>query len=386
MIKIRIKNADQETDIQFPISENAMYATLAEIHAAEAADKPHSVHVVDVDWPEEFSFLTGSMVNLDEMNYLGRRMESFDSLEYDQFLVGITKLDTPSPTVKDLINLTFNLDHFTLCQDVSNYGKIGRTYIMNTQGAVPANDEDDPKYAAIGKDLVERGLAQITERGLLIYNPFDPLTELYDGRTFPEYYYENAIVNIEASCNGRTELIQLPGEELAIKKAIARLGAPSENECEFTVEDNQIVHGDWEARIQGILQKEGIYAANKMLHALDVEDMDWDKLSASIELTGVQKASNIALLATHLDRFTFIPDAETESDIGHYLVDNVDEYVMNIELEDFFDFAAFGEHIAEEHEGEFVEGGFVYYDDEGYLYEFLERMEPEEEGISMGGM
>ena len=43
MIKIRIKNADQETDIQFPIGENAMYATLAEIHAAEAADKPHSV-------------------------------------------------------------------------------------------------------------------------------------------------------------------------------------------------------------------------------------------------------------------------------------------------------------------------------------------------------
>lgn len=386
MIKIRIKNADQETDIQFPIGENAMYATLAEIHAAEAADKPHSVYVVNVDWPEEFSFLTGNLVNLDEMNYLGKRMDSFDSLEYDQFLIGITKLDTPSPTVKDLINLTFNLDHFTLCQDVSSYGKIGRTYFLNTQGAVLANDEDDPKYAAIGKDLVDRGFAQITERGLLIYNPFEPLTELYDGRTFPEYFYENAIVNIEASCNGRIELIQLPGEALAIKKAIARLGAPSENECEFTVEDNQIMHGDWEARIQGILQKEGIYAANKMLHALDVEDMDWDKLSAAIELTGVQKASNIALLATHLDRFTFIPDAETESDIGHYLVDNVDEYVMNIELEDFFDFAAFGEHIAEEHEGEFVEGGFVYYDGEGYLYEFLERMEPEEEGISMGGM
>lgn len=115
MIKIRIENTDQETDIQFPISENAMYAKLAEIHAAEAADKPHSVSVVEVDWPEEFRFLSGSMVNLDEMNYLGKRMESFDSLEYDQFLVGITKLDTPSPTVKDLINLTFNLDHFTLC-------------------------------------------------------------------------------------------------------------------------------------------------------------------------------------------------------------------------------------------------------------------------------
>lgn len=35
---------------------------------------------------------------------------------------------------------------------------------MNTEGAVPAHDEDDPKYAAIGKDLIDRGLAQITEK------------------------------------------------------------------------------------------------------------------------------------------------------------------------------------------------------------------------------
>ena len=51
--------------------------------------------------------------------------------------------------------------------------------MLNTEGAVPAHDEDDPKYATIGKDLIDRGLAQITERGLLIYNPFDELEEVY---------------------------------------------------------------------------------------------------------------------------------------------------------------------------------------------------------------
>lgn len=33
MIKIRIKNADHEIDVRFPISENELYAKLAEIHA-----------------------------------------------------------------------------------------------------------------------------------------------------------------------------------------------------------------------------------------------------------------------------------------------------------------------------------------------------------------
>lgn len=166
MIKIRIKNADHEIDVQFPISENKLYAKLAEIHAIEGKDAPQSAFVTEVYWPEELSMLKDRFANLDELNYLARRMESFDYHEYDQFLIGITKLE--NPTEKDLINLTFNLDHFTLCKDVSNYGKIGREYVMNTEGAVPAHDEDDPKYAAIGKDLIDRGLAQITEKGLLI--------------------------------------------------------------------------------------------------------------------------------------------------------------------------------------------------------------------------
>lgn len=158
MIKIRIKNADHEIDVRFPISENELYAKLAEIHAIEEKDAPQSAFVTEVYWPEEFSMLKDRFANLDELNYLAKRMESFDYHEYDQFLIGITKLQ--NPTEKDLINLTFNLDHFTLCKDVSSYGKIGREYVMNTQGAVPANDEDDPKYAAIGKELIDIRTAQ----------------------------------------------------------------------------------------------------------------------------------------------------------------------------------------------------------------------------------
>ena len=247
MIKIRIKNADHEIDIRFPISESELFAKLGEIHAVEGRDAAQSALVTDVYWPEEFSMLKDRFANLDELNYLGKRMESFDYHEYDQFLIGITKLE--NPTEKDLINLTFNLDHFTLCKDVSSYGKIGREYVMNTEGAVPAHDEDDPKYAAIGKDLIDRGLAQITEKGLLIYNPFDELTEVYDGQTFPEYYYENTLASAEVSYNGRTELLLLPGEEIAIKKALTRLGAPSDSDCDIKFCLSQGEDDTWEERM-----------------------------------------------------------------------------------------------------------------------------------------
>ena len=69
MIKIRIRNADHEIDVQFPISENKLYAKLAEIHAIEGKDAPQSAFVTEVYWPEELSMLKDRFANLDELNY-----------------------------------------------------------------------------------------------------------------------------------------------------------------------------------------------------------------------------------------------------------------------------------------------------------------------------
>ena len=278
MIKIKIGNGDRETDIRFPISESDLYKKLAEIHAIDSSDKQQPVTVTGIYWPEEFSVLEGCQVNLDEMNYLAKRLDSFDDREMDQFLIGISVQDEPS--LKDLINLTFNIDHLTLVQDISNYGKIGRAYVMNTEGAVPANDEDDPKYATLGKRLIDRGLARITAKGLLIYDPFDKLTEVYNGRTFPEYAYTSTLASAEVGYNGQMELLLLPDEELAIKKAIARLGAPSDSDCTFSFYFNYIKNDAWEKRMDGIIRNEGIYEANKQLRALDADNMDLDKLTA----------------------------------------------------------------------------------------------------------
>ena len=113
-----------------------------------------------------------------------------------------------------------------------------------------------------------------------------------------------------------------------------------------------------------------------MLHSLDTGDMDWDKLTAAVELADVKSAANIAAIAEHLGEFGFLPDAKDESDIGHFLVDNVDEYGMNIEMEDYFDFSGFGEHFAEKHDGQFVNGGFVYFDSDRTLTDPTRESEP----------
>lgn len=133
MIKIRIKNADHEIDVRFPINENELYAKLAEIHAIEEKDAPQSAFVTEVYWPEEFSMLKDRFANLDELNYLAKRMESFDYHEYDQFLIGITKLQ--NPTEKDLIDDEMN----HLLWSLQNKSDVEQCYEMEPE----FSDEDE---------------------------------------------------------------------------------------------------------------------------------------------------------------------------------------------------------------------------------------------------
>ena len=75
MIKVTVRYNDHLADIHFPCSETTLRATLMEIHVAD--DNPPELFVTDVIFPEELGFLKDRFVNLDELNYLAKRMESF---------------------------------------------------------------------------------------------------------------------------------------------------------------------------------------------------------------------------------------------------------------------------------------------------------------------
>ena len=174
MIKIRIRNDDHEIDLQFPISENKLYAKLAEIHAIEGKDAPQSAFVTEVYWPEELSMLKDRIANLDELNYLARRMESFDYHEYDQFLIGITKLE--NPTEKDLITVTRSGNQYTFtsknmisnavmisAQKKTNLG-MGKMLIWGCPGKqTMASGAEDPVFFYFKLNTETKGVGHIVK-------------------------------------------------------------------------------------------------------------------------------------------------------------------------------------------------------------------------------
>ena len=126
MIKLKIKYGNESTDIRFPCKETEMSAALERIHAEDVT--PLELYVTGVVFPEELGCLQDRFVNLDEVNFLGKRMDGFFGDEEYQFYEAMKS--EGFDTLPDLVNLSFNLDRYPLIRDISDMGKIGREYLL----------------------------------------------------------------------------------------------------------------------------------------------------------------------------------------------------------------------------------------------------------------
>ena len=370
MIKLRIKYGNSQTNLRFPCTEKEMRAALGRIHAENIT--PLELYAAEVVFPEELSFLQDRFVDLDEVNFLAKRMDSFFGDEEYRFYEALKS--EGFDTVPDLINLSFNLNRYPLIQDISDMGKIGREYLLAVNACLPADDADDPKYAAFGRKLIQSGNGVFTEHGLFFIDKGTPFERVYDGRNFPPYVYEPMLCFLRAEYNGKTEYLYLPCEDEAIDKAFARLGAPTPDVVELSWEDHCIESEKWVERFKEIASEEGVYKLNRLVAA--VNGVDMEKLWAVAEYAEAEDARQLARLAKNIDCFTVVENTANYSDVGRYVVDHTDHYAMPLELEKYFDFGAFGEHIAEEYYGKFVGGNFIYNDTGTSLLDILYQDEP----------
>ena len=125
-------------------------------------------------------------VNVDELDYLAKRLESFDRYELVQFQGAAVSRDLSNMT--DLINLTFCCQSVTVVQDFTDLETIGRTHHMNLHGGLTVDELQgiDFHKTALALLLNEDGL--ITPYGVVYENGME-LELIYDGLYFPDYRY-----------------------------------------------------------------------------------------------------------------------------------------------------------------------------------------------------
>ncbi|MDD6994939.1 MAG: hypothetical protein SPH68_00990 [Candidatus Borkfalkiaceae bacterium] len=117
-IELVLQNDGVKRNVIFPCTESEYQTTCKELEL-----KDNYAFVRDVVEPKVLALKKDTFVNFDEINYLAKRMDSFDQKELFSFFAAVEAGNYV--LTKDLINLTFNLNCYTLIRDVSNLKNIG---------------------------------------------------------------------------------------------------------------------------------------------------------------------------------------------------------------------------------------------------------------------
>lgn len=124
--------------------------------------------------------ILGEYESLDELNYLANSIEAMDKSDFERFEAAI-EIGDYAGSVKDLINLTENLDKYDFYLDVHDHDDLGRMYI-DEYGAmeVPDHLKNYIDYEAYGRDIALDENGHFTDQGY-VRDTGDSFTEHYEG-------------------------------------------------------------------------------------------------------------------------------------------------------------------------------------------------------------
>ena len=306
-------------------------------------------------------------VNVEELNYLAKRLESFDTGEAAQFQAMAHKLELFE--LKDLINLTFCCQQATVITDFSDLAAVGCDHYMNLHGGSASVDELNALDGKeIARQLIENGSGTITPYGV-VYDNGMKLEQVYDGRVFPCYYYEPNVITVAVTSKAEPEdtehitWLYLPMIQEEIDRALLRGGITDPSEIRLSLEDSWLPH-----EVLDLLDMNhvDISELNALVQALDeFSDMSIRKYAAAAVMARPHTTEQAKHLAENLDLFDFAPSASTPEEYGKYMIQKSGRFDYDENLDAFYDYEKYGTERMNEEDGMFTDRGYIAY--KGYI-------------------
>ena len=184
--------------VGFPITEN-VYADLESIGIGNATERDCYAASVGGDILI-LKRLEKTAVNVDELDYLVKRLDSFDRRELAQFQ-GVA-VSRGYFDMTELINLTFCCQSATVIQDFSDLASIGRAHYLDIHGGATAEELQSVDARKLALSLLLNKDGKVTPYGV-VYDNGMQLEQLYDGQHFPDYLYNGNTVLTAAMTDRR---------------------------------------------------------------------------------------------------------------------------------------------------------------------------------------
>ena len=325
-------------------------------------------------------------VNVEELNYLAKRLDSFDTGEAAQFQAMAHKLELFE--LKDLINLTFCCQQATVITDFSDLAAVGRDHYMNLHGGSASVDElNKLDVEGTARQLIESGSGKITPYGV-VYDNGMKLEQIYDGWFFPCYYYEPNAITVAVTSKAELEdtehitWLYLPMVQEEIDRALQRAGITDPADIRLRLEDTQLPD---EADVLLDMEQESLADLNALAQATDaLSSDDMEKLGAVVMLAKPQNVEQIKNLAENLDLFDFAPGAHTPVEYGKYMIQQSGRFEYDENLDEFYDYEKYGLQRMGEEDGMFTDRGYIAYKGDISLAEIMNGSQSS--CVEMGGM
>ena len=306
-------------------------------------------------------------VNVEELNYLAKRLDSFDTGEAAQFQAMAHKLELFE--LKDLINLTFCCQQATVITDYSDLSAVGRNHYMNLHGGCAKTEELDALDGEeTARQLIENGNGAVTPYGV-VYDNGMKLEQVYDGHSFPCYYYEPNAITVsvtaknESRDTGHVTWLYLPMAQEEVDRALQRAGIADPADARLRLEDTQLMD---EVDVLLDMEQENILDLNALAQAVDaLSTDDLEKLGAVVTMARPHTAEQVKNLAENLDQFDFAPSAHTPAEYGKYIIQQSGRFEYDENLDEFYDYEKYGLQRMGEEDGMFTDRGYIAY--KGYI-------------------
>lgn len=367
MIQTVVSNASApeygQATISFPIREEDypnVVNMLQSMGLGDPVERDCRVDEVCGDWPI-LKRLEKVAINLDEMDYLAKRLDSFDAQEKAKFQAAAVRFGLFD--MRHLIDLTFCCQETTVITDFSDLEKVGRRHYLDVNGSSASSEElenvDGYETALL---LIGDGDGTITPYGV-IYDNGMQLRPVYDGRNFPLYQDGDSVFLLglthksDPDMNPPTTWLFLPTCRERLERTLRRGGYESEDDIHIRLSQSTAPN-EIDSRLD--VEHESLNNLNKLASAIVLLDVDQGaKLEAVVQMANPRSATEMTTLAQNLDLFNFVPGIHSPREYGEFMIRESGHFDLDEDLVHFIDYEAYGQKQINAEGGVFKNRGYV---------------------------
>lgn len=377
--------------VPFPLSEaeygHSIAAVLEPMGIGSVVAQDCFVAEIDSSY-EVLQCLKGQVVNVDELDYLAKRLDSFDAYEVEQFQAACHVFGLQN--IKDLINMTFCCQETTIISDFSKLEEAGNQHYLTLRGgSAPVDELAEVDGKTLAQRLIQSGEGKPTPYGLFFRNGMR-MKEPYQGYGFPTFLWDNAQAEVALkTSNGYVARVFLPITELALERFQKRERIADLTDCKRSL---WLFHGPGKSvELQDDMNE--FWEWNELCRGLNaMSQTQQQKFSAAVEVTGAEDLNQLQLLATSLEDFDLIPGVKDVESYGRYMIQASGKHDYDESLDCYYNYEAFGEFLMAHEAGQFTKQGYLKCEEGSVFLEFFTQDSPEtgqveaDQSIQMGGM